>query len=155
MTLPNQFPDQAKLTMTGLEQLSAVVEGHLPRPSMADTLNFRLVEVSEGTAAFEGEPPANALNPMGMIHGGWAATILDSALGCAVHTSLAAGEAYSTMELKVNMVRAIMPDTGTFRCEGTILYRGRRTATADAKLFNAEGKLVAHGTTTCIIFAAD
>ncbi len=153
MTTLDQSSTADFSAMTGLEQLRAIIDGALPRPAMATTLNFRLSDVDDGTATFEGEPTTNALNPMGMIHGGWSASILDSAVGCAIHTTLKPGERYTTLELKINIVRAVLPDHGVYRCVGTVLHRGRTTATAEARLYNPEGKLAAHGTTTCLIMA--
>lgn len=137
--------------LTGLEQLQRIVDGRFPAPPMAAHLDFRLVEVSEGRARFEGTPRADFYNPLGTIHGGWAATLLDSALACSVHTTLAAGEAYTTLEIKVNMVRPIFDTTGLLAAEGTVVHRGRRTATADARLVDATGRIYAHGSTTCLI----
>lgn len=140
-------------SMTGLAFLRAIVEGRHSPPAMAATLGFRLVEVSEGRAVFRGTPTTAHVNPMGSVHGGYAMTMLDSALGCAVHTTCAAGTAYTTLDVHVNLVRAITPETGEIVAEGTIIHRGRSTATSEARLTDGAGKLLAHGTTTCLILA--
>ena len=136
---------------TGLEVLQAMVAGQLPAAPIAGTLGFRLVEVERGRAVFEGEPTRALLNPLGAVHGGWALTLVDSATGCALHTDLDAGIGYTTVETKVNFVRPIAPEGGLVRCEGRLLSRGRQIATADARLTSADGKLLAHGSSTLII----
>ena len=138
--------------MDGLSQLRAMIAGELPAAPIARSLGFLLSEANSGHAVFRGTPSADFLNPLGTVHGGWAATLLDSALGCAVHSTLKVGEAYTTVEFKVNLVRPIMPDTGEVVCEGRIVHRGGRIATSDAALKTSAGKLLAHGTETCIIF---
>ena len=137
--------------LTGLEMLEAVIAGELPAPPIAATLGFRLVEVAPGRAAFESEPGPHLLNPLGGVHGGVALTLIDSAAGCAVHTELPAGVGYTTVETKVNFTRPIAPDGSTIRCEGKVVTRGRQIATAEARLLSAEGKILAHGTSTLII----
>jgi uncharacterized protein (TIGR00369 family) len=137
--------------LTGLEMLRAMVSGDLPAAPIAEPLGFRLVEVEHGRAVFEGTPGASLLNPLGAVHGGWALTLIDSACGCAVHTELDAGIGYTTVETKVNFTRPIAPDGGPVRCEGRVLSRGRQIATSEAFLRSAEGKLLAHGTSTLII----
>jgi uncharacterized protein (TIGR00369 family) len=137
---------------SGLEFLNAIREGRLPRPPIVDTLGFRLVAVVDGFAAFEGEPEFRHYNPIGSVHAGFAATLLDSCMGCAVHAVLEKGLGYTTLELKVNLVRGLTQETGKVRAEGRVLFSGRRTATADGKLIDADGKLLAHSTTTCLIF---
>jgi uncharacterized protein (TIGR00369 family) len=138
--------------MDGLTVLREMIAGNLPPPPISRTLGFRLAEVDDGYAMFKGMPAADYLNPLGAVHGGWAATLLDSALGCAVHTTMKPGEAYTTVEFKVNLVRPIMPDTGEVTCEGRLVHRGGRIATSEATLKSGDGKLLAHGTETCIIF---
>ncbi|MEZ6022850.1 MAG: PaaI family thioesterase [Hyphomonadaceae bacterium] len=137
--------------MSGLETLRAMVAGKFPPPSIAETLNFRLVEVDEGRVVFEGEPSDRILNPLGMVHGGWALTLIDSACGAAGHTMLPPGAGYGTLETKVNFVRPIAPDTGLVRAEGRVLTSGRTIITAEGKVTDAKGKLLAHGTSTCMI----
>jgi uncharacterized protein (TIGR00369 family) len=136
----------------GLELLKELAEGRLPAPPIAQTLGFTLVEVEEGRAAFEGDAGEHLYNPIGVVHGGFAMTLLDSAMGVAVHSTLAAGERYTTLETKVNFVRPITTDTGRVRCEGVLVYRGGTVATAEGKVFaKSSGKLLAHGTSTCLI----
>lgn len=137
--------------LSGLEMLQAMIAGRLPSAPIAGTMGFRLAQVGPGLAVFEGEPGPGLLNPLGSVHGGWALTLIDSAAGCAVHTELPAGIGYTTVETKVNFTRAIAPDGGTVRCEGRVLTRGRRIATAEARLLSAEGKMLAHGTSTLMI----
>jgi uncharacterized protein (TIGR00369 family) len=137
---------------TGMELIQDVFSGKLPPPPITATMGFVGVEVKQGWAAFEGDPDESLFNPIGAVHGGWAMTLLDSAMGCAVHTTLAAGERYTTLEVKANFVRPITLETGRVRCEGTVLHRGGTVATAEARLFvKSSGKLLAHGTTTCLI----
>ncbi|MFJ9941096.1 PaaI family thioesterase [Streptomyces erythrochromogenes] len=140
------------LGMSGLEILRASLKGDLPGASMASTLGFRLTEAAEGVAVFEGDPGDHLLNPMGTVHGGFLATLLDSALGSSVMTLLPAGTAYTTVQLGVHMIRPVMADTPTLRCEGTALHVGRTTATAEARVTGMhDGRLYAHATTTCAI----
>ena len=136
----------------GLELLQAMLRGELPYPPIARTLDFHLLEVGEGRAVFQGRPGPGHLNPMGGIHGGWYATLLDSALGCAVHTMMPAGRGYTTAELGVNLVKAIGPKVQRVRAEGRVLHCGRQLATAEAKLVGPDGTLYAHATTTCLVF---
>jgi uncharacterized protein (TIGR00369 family) len=138
--------------MSGLEFVKAVFEGRLPPPPIAVTLDFTGTEAEEGRAVFVGEPGEFLYNPIGVVHGGYAMTILDSAMGCAVHTTLAKGERYTSLETKVNFVRPITADTGPVRCEGLIVHRGGRVATAEGRLIAQNtGKLLAHGSSTCLI----
>jgi uncharacterized protein (TIGR00369 family) len=142
----------AGATMTGLEYMQAIVAGELPPPPIAVTMRMRPIELRDGRAVFEGEPGEEHYNPIGVVHGGYAATLLDSALGCAVHTTLPAGVAYTSLGIEAKFVRPITRDTGRVLCEANVVYRGRRQATAEAKLTAAEtGKLLAHGVSTCMI----
>jgi uncharacterized protein (TIGR00369 family) len=143
--------DPVDLERSGLDNLRALIAGERPRPPMANTLDFVLVEVGEGRAAFEVTPSEFHYNPIGSVHGGLALTLLDSAMGCAVHSTLPAGATYSTLEVKVNMTRVITATSGRLRCEGATIHVGRRTATAEGRLVDADGRLYAHGTTTCFI----
>lgn len=137
---------------TGLELLKDVFDGRLAPPPITQLMDFAGVEVSEGHAVFEGTPDESLYNPIGSVHGGYAMTLLDSAMGCAIHSTLAAGELYTTLEVKVNFIRPITVDTGRVRCEGKVVHRGGRIATAEGKLVAAEsGKLLAHGSTTCLV----
>ncbi|MFM9886864.1 MAG: PaaI family thioesterase [Burkholderiales bacterium] len=137
---------------TGIELLQGMLEGRYPPPPMANTLGFRLIEIGPGRAVFEGEAGMGHYNPLGVVHGGWAATLLDSCLGCAVHTLLPKGVGYTTLEVKVNFVRAIATGVGPLQAIGTVIHSGRQVATAEARLVDPTGKLFAHGTTTCLIF---
>jgi uncharacterized protein (TIGR00369 family) len=138
--------------LTGLQQMQAMLDGKLPYPHIAHTLDFSLVEVGEGRAVFQGQPQLKHYNPLGSVHGGWYATLLDSALGCAVHTVMPVGRAYTTAELGVNIVRAASFKSGPLRAIGTVLHAGRQLATAEARIVGADGKLYAHATTTCLVF---
>jgi uncharacterized protein (TIGR00369 family) len=141
-------------TMTGMEYMRAVVEARVPPPPIAVVMRMRPIEVEEGRAVFEGEPGEEHYNPIGVVHGGYAATLLDSALGCAVHTTLPAGVGYTSLGLEVKYVRPITRDTGRVLCEANVLYRGRRQATSEATLKAADsGKLLAHGSATCMILS--
>lgn len=137
-------------TMSGLDLLKHVLD-RKAAPPIARLLDFTLVEVGEGRAVFEVKPQEFHYNPTGQVHGGLAATVLDSALGCAVLSTLPKGVGYTTAELHVNLVRGITKDTPLLRAEGTILHKGRTLCTAQATLKDAQGKLYAHGTTTCIV----
>lgn len=137
--------------LSGLQAMQMMIEGKLPAPWIAQTLDFSLVKVEPGIAVFQGRPHASYYNPMGTIHGGWYATLLDSALGCCVHTTLAPGKAYTTLEIKVNMVRALTESVPLVRAEGRVIHVGGQVATSEAKLVGPDGKLYAHATTTCLI----
>lgn len=137
---------------SGIEVMHMMLRGELPYPPIAKTLDFQLLEVSEGRAVFQGTPGKAHLNPMGTIHGGWYATLLDSALGCAVHTMMPPGRGYTTAELGVNLVRAIGAKAPRVRAEGKVIHCGRQLATAEARLFGPDGTLYAHATTTCLVF---
>jgi uncharacterized protein (TIGR00369 family) len=147
-------PADELLSQDGLSFLKGIVDGDLPAPPITETLGFALIEVEAGRAVFAGTPHYRHYNPIGVVHGGFACTLLDSALGCAVHSMLAKGEAYTTLELKVNLVRPLTSETGLVTAEGRIVHRGRTLGTAEAYLKDAAGKLYAHATTTCMIFPA-
>lgn len=138
--------------LSGIEQLKLMIAGEMPAPPIAYTLDFWLLDVTEGRAVFQGEPKFKHFNPIGSVHGGWFATLLDSALGCAVHSTLAVGERYTTLELKLNLVRAIGDgEPKRVRAIGTVRHRGRQMATAEADLLGPDGKLYAHASTTCLM----
>jgi uncharacterized protein (TIGR00369 family) len=141
------------LELTGMEYIRAIFAGELPAPPISETMGFRGVEAEPGRAVFEMTPGPQHYNPIGSVHGGVALTLLDSAMGCAVHTLLDAGVRYTTLEVKTNFVRPITADTGVIRCEGVVIHKGSRVATAEGRLTDAAGKLLAHGTTTCLILA--
>lgn len=140
--------------MAGIDYMRALAAGELPAPPIAVLMNMGPTEVEPGRAVFEGQPGEEHYNPIGVVHGGYAATLLDSVLGCAVHTTLEPGVGYTTLSLEVKMVRPVTAEIEKVRAEGEVLYRGRRQATAQAKLTDAAtGKLLAHGTATCLILA--
>jgi uncharacterized protein (TIGR00369 family) len=142
----------AALELPGLQCMQAIVDGALSPPPIARLLDFTLVEVQEGRAVFAMEPAEWMYNPIGSVHGGIAATILDSCMGCAVHTTLEAGVGYTTTDLQVRYVRAMGDTTGRVLAEGRVIHRGRRTATAEGRLFaESDETLIAHGTTGCVI----
>ena len=144
-------PDQIA-GKTGLEMMQAMLRAEIPYAAIAKTLNFQIIEVAPGRAVFQGKPLSEHLNPLGTIHGGWFATLLDSALGCAVHTMMPAGRAYTTAELGVNLVKALTPRVERVRAEGKVIHCGRQLATAEARLVGPDGTLYAHATTTCLVF---
>jgi uncharacterized protein (TIGR00369 family) len=138
--------------MSGIEYFAAIAAGELPPPPMAVLMRMAPVSWGDGRAVFEGEPSEEHYNPIGVVHGGYAATLLDSALGCAVHTTLPAGAAYTTVALETKFVRPITRETGVVRAEAEVLHRGRTQATAEARLLDADtGRLLAHATATCLI----
>lgn len=138
--------------LSGLEQMQALIRAG-GRAPIGETLEFQLVEVGDGLAVFEGTPGPHAYNPVGSVHGGYAATLLDSACGCAVHTKLSAEQAYTTLELKVAYHKALTAKTGTVRAEGRVLTIGRRVAFSEAKLVDSAGVLYASATSTLLVFA--
>lgn len=137
---------------SGLQQMQSVLAAEAPYAPIAATLDFLLLEAEEGRALFQGTPRQEHFNPMGTVHGGWFATLLDSALGCAVHTKLPAGRAYTTVELGINLLKALTPKVQRVRAEGKVVHFGRQLATAEARLYGPDGTLYAHGTTTCMVF---
>jgi uncharacterized protein (TIGR00369 family) len=143
---PEQF-----LGRTGLQIFEAMFAGEIPVPPIARTLNFTLVEASPGHAEFQGEPLFAHYNPLGSVHGGWIATLLDSALACAVHTLLPVGKTYTTLELKLNFVRALTDKVPLVRAIGEAIHVGGRVGTSQGRLVDAAGTLYAHATTTCLI----
>jgi uncharacterized protein (TIGR00369 family) len=138
-------------SMAGIEFLRAMRDGKLPPPPIAELLGFTLVEVEPGRAVFEVTPGERHYNPIGVVHGGIAMTLLDSAMGCAVQTQMPAGGGYTTLEAKTNLVRAITSETGLLRAIGKVVHAGKRVATAEARLEDPAGKLYAHATSTCIV----
>jgi uncharacterized protein (TIGR00369 family) len=137
---------------SGLEIFAAIFAGELPRPPIGETLDFVPIHIEHGVAIFQGQPQLKHYNPLGTVHGGWIATLLDSAVGCAIHSTLPAGKAYTTLELKINFVRPLMQAVSLIRAEGRVIHAGRQVATAEGKLTGPDGKLYAHATTTCLIF---
>ncbi len=143
---------EARYALSGLEYMQRLMAGKLPPSGMAGLMNFRLVEVSEGRAVFAVKPDERHYNGLGIAHGGLAATLLDSALGCAINTMMPAGRIFTTLEMKLNYVRPMRRETGEVRCEASILHVGGRVATAEGRIVDASGKLYAHGTATCMLF---
>lgn len=137
--------------MSGLELLKSIVAGDTPHPPMAATMGFRLTAVQPGSATFECETGHHLLNPFGTVHGGVALCLIDSAAGCALHTQLTAGVGYASIETKVNYVRPLTVDSGIVRAVGVVLSQGKKIATAEAKLYTADGELAAHGSSTLLI----
>jgi uncharacterized protein (TIGR00369 family) len=140
--------------LTGLEVFEAMLSGRIPQAPIGRTLDFTLVRTSFGEAVFQGRPGRPHYNPLGSVHGGWFATLLDSAVGCAVHTTLPAGKGYTTLELKLNIVRALSDRVPLVRAEGRVVHGGKQVATAEGRLVGHDGRLYAHATTTCLIFDA-
>jgi uncharacterized protein (TIGR00369 family) len=138
--------------LTGLQILYAQLAGQLPYPHIADTMDFALLQVEFGKAIFQGTPQTKHLNPMGTVHGGWYATLLDSAVGCAVQTTMPVGRGYTTAELSVNIVRGAALGGGPLRAIGTVIHSGRQLATAEGRIVGPDGRLYAHASTTCLVF---
>ena len=137
---------------SGLEIFRKLIAGELPYPPIADTMGFMLISADKGHVVFQGTPGHRHYNPIGSVHGGFAATLLDSCVGCAVHTTLEAGQGYTTLELKVNYVRALTARVGPVRAEGKVIHVGKQVATAEGRIVDARGKLYAHASTTCLVF---
>ncbi|MDR3421582.1 MAG: PaaI family thioesterase [Xanthobacteraceae bacterium] len=147
------LPNPAEVAvMNGRQMLQAMIEGKVPAPPIAQTLSFWLAEVGDGTCVFEGETGPHLLNPLGGVHGGWALTLIDSAAGCAGHTLLPALTGYASVETKVNFTRPIKHDTGRVRAEGRVVTRGRQIMSAEARILDADGRILAHGTSTLMVF---
>lgn len=140
--------------LSGIQVFEAMFEGRLPAPPIGDTLDFVPVLVEPGFAVFQGAPKFGHYNPLGTVHGGWFATLLDSAVACAVHSTLPVGKAYTTIELKTNIVRALTDKVPLVRAEGRVVHGGNQVATAEGRLFGSDGRLYAHASTTCLVFDA-
>ena len=143
---------EERRVLSGLEYMRQLMTGEREPSGMARLMNMRLVEVEEGRAVFAVEPDERHYNGLGIAHGGLAATLLDSALGCAINTVMPAGRVFTTLEMKINYVRPMRRETGEVRCEAEVLHAGSRVATAEGRLVDAAGKLYAHGTATCMLF---
>jgi uncharacterized protein (TIGR00369 family) len=137
--------------LSGREQLQAILDGRLPAPTMAKTMGFALVEVGDGFVVFAAEPGPQVMNPAGAVHGGWALTLIDSVTGCAAHSTLPAGVGYASIETKANFTRPIAPDAGRVRAEGRVVSQGRVIITAEGRIVDAHGRLLAHGTSTVMV----
>ncbi|MFA5957114.1 PaaI family thioesterase [Hyphomicrobium sp.] len=144
-------PSDVAASMSGVDFLAALRDGTLVAPPFSATANIRPLSVERGHVAFEGTPSEQFYNPMGSVHGGWIATLLDTAMACAIQSMLPAGQTYTTLELKTNFVRPVSASTGPLRCDGIVLSFGGRIASSEGKVFDKEGNLVAHGTETCLI----
>lgn len=140
--------------MSGREVLDAMLAGTLPAPDFSATMKIWPVEISEGKIVFAGETSRAFLNPMGTVHGGWISAILDSAMGCAVHSTLKPGQIYTTTAMTIQFTRALAGDGQGVRCEGVVAHAGGRMATAEGRLYDAKGRLVAHGSESCLIMDA-
>ncbi len=140
-------------SMSGKALFDAMFAGELPSPPIGETLDFIPIHIENGHAIFQGRPGQKHYNPLGSVHGGWFCAILDSAVGCAIHSTLPAGKAYTTLEIKVNMIRALTKAIPLVRAEANIIHVGGQTATAEGRIVGPDGKLYAHATTTCLIFS--
>jgi uncharacterized protein (TIGR00369 family) len=143
---------RASREMEGVDLMRAIIDGSLPRAPIQDLLGFELDEAEDGRVVFSAVPGEQHYNPIGVVHAGLAATMLDSAMGAAVHTTLTKGLGYTTLETKFNLTRPITADTGRIVAEGRVVHRGRQLATADGRVTDKRGKLLAHGTSTCLVF---
>lgn len=139
-------------SMSGIELMRAIRDCRLPSPPISQALDFWLDTVEPGLIVFIGRPNLSHYNPLGAVHGGYAGALLDSCMSCAVQTTLEAGSGYTTLEYKVHLVRAITDKTGPVRAEGRLVHPGKRAATAEGRILDAQGRVLAHGTTTCLIF---
>lgn len=137
--------------MPGRDLLQAVIDGRIPPAAIGETMSFDLVEVGDGVAVFEGVTGPHILNPQGMVHGGWALTLVDSATGCAAHSTLPAGVGYTSISTQTNFTRPITATTGRVRCEGRVINVGRQIITAEATVKDSEGRLLAHGQSTIMV----
>jgi len=146
-------PDQLA-GLSGLEFFDAIFDGRVPPPPIGETLDFLPIEITHGRALFQGAPAPGHYNPLGSVHGGWIATLLDSCVGCAVHSTLPAGKSFTTAELKINYVRPVTTRVALLRAEGRTIHVGGRMATADGRLYGPDDRLYAHASTTCFIFDA-
>jgi uncharacterized protein (TIGR00369 family) len=142
---------ERRRAMGGLAFFRHMLEGQMPQAPMTKLLNMRLLEVEEGRVVFGARPSRDHYNGMGVVHGGFAATLLDSALGCAINSKAPPGKIYTTLELKINYTRPLTEEVGDVRCEARVIHLGSRTATAEGRIVDADGKLYAHGSTTCIV----
>lgn len=152
MCAPGVLPREMLRERSGLDLLGGIGSGELPPPPIADLMGFLAISVGPGLAVFQGTPGREHYNPSGAVHGGYAATLLDTAVGCAIHTMLPAGKGYTTLELKVNYIRAMTDKTGPVRAEGKVITVGGQVAVAEGRITDANGKLYAFATTTCLVF---
>jgi uncharacterized protein (TIGR00369 family) len=150
---PDTLPIEAMREYSGLELFQKMQRGELPPPPIALTLDFYIVEAEKGRVVFQGHPSRAHYNPIGSVHGGYHATLLDSCVACAIQSTLEAGQGYTTLELKVNYLRALTDQVGPVRAEGKVIHVGKQIGTAEGRLYDASGRLYAHATTTCLIFS--
>lgn len=146
------IPIETWIKESPLEIFKKMVAGEMPAPPISEHFDFALSEIEKGKAVFKGRPQDNFYNPLGTIHGGFIATLLDSAMACAIHSTLEAGKGSTSIEIKINFVRPVFEKTGTLRAIGEVINIGKQIASAEGKLIDENGKLYAHGTTTCFIF---
>jgi uncharacterized protein (TIGR00369 family) len=144
--------EERRKELTGLEFVQGLADGTLPLNTLAQTLGYDVIEAESGRVVVTIEPSASHLNPAGTVHGGLSATLLDSCMGLAIQSTLEKGLGQTTLEFKVSLVRPVTPETGLIRAEGRVLHRGRRVGTAEGRITDGKGRLLAHGTTTCLIF---
>jgi uncharacterized protein (TIGR00369 family) len=144
-------PPEVAGRMSGLDFLRGLNDASLPAPPFAEVTGLWPVSVELGRVVFEADPSARFYNPMGLVHGGWLALLLDTVMGCAVHSTLKPGQTFTTIEMKTTFVRPVRENTGRLRCEGTLLHAGNRVASSDGKIFDTAGRLVAHGSESCLI----
>jgi uncharacterized protein (TIGR00369 family) len=153
MAPPGVTPREVLASMSGLEFFAAISAGKLPSPAIGQLMDFAPIEIESGRIVFQGTPGPEHYNPIGSIHGGYVATLLDSCVGCAIHTMLPAGRGYTTLELKVNYIRGLTHKTGPVRAEGRVVHVGGQVGVAEGRLTDAAGRLYATATTTCLIFS--
>ncbi|MFZ2737269.1 MAG: PaaI family thioesterase [Burkholderiaceae bacterium] len=146
------LPREKVVGMSGMQVFEAIFSGDMPSPPIGETMDFIPIQMEHGIAVFQGKPMLRHYNPLGTVHGGWYCTLLDSAMGCAVHTTLPAGRGYTTLEVKVNMLRALTDAVELVRAEGKVIHAGRQVATAEGRIVDSNGKVYGHATTTCMIF---
>ncbi|MDC8783610.1 PaaI family thioesterase [Roseateles koreensis] len=149
---PDIAPQDQLAGLSGMEFFEGIRSGKIPPAPIGETLDFVAIRIKHGAVVFQGRPNRRHYNPLGTVHGGWFATLLDTAVGCAVHSTLPVGKGYTTLELKVNMVRALTDKVPLVRAEGKLIHAGRQTATAEGRIVGPDGKLYAHASTTCLIF---
>ena len=145
-------PQDIATAVSGLDFLTALRDGKYPAPPFAVETDIWITEIETGRVVFEGQPSARFYNPLGTVHGGWISGLIDSAMGCAVHSLLKAGQAYTTVDMTVSFVRPVFEKTGRLKCEGKIVHAGSRIATSEGRVWDQSGKLVAHGSETCLIW---
>lgn len=156
-TSPHQVagvvPQDVATSVSGLDFLSALRDGTYPAPPFAVESDIWITEVEAGRVVFEGKPSARFYNPLGTVHGGWISGLLDSAMGCAIHSLLKSGQAYTTVDMSINFVRPVFEKTGRLKCEGKVIHPGSRIATSEGRVWDESGKLIAHGSETCLIWS--